>query len=272
MVDRVLQNTPATLTATWSVDGVATDPTPQTVTVDVFRANGTQIVTAAAATRTGTGVYALELDTANTALLDQLTARWTSSLGALTTTIEVVGGFLFSTAQAQQVPALSGLTAGQLRQLRTSVEQLIEDQLEVAFVPRYAREALVGTGSVVLPLSQPRVRAIRSATVDGIALDAAAVTVGYRAAVTQVGWATGSAVVVEYEHGYDRPPQPVTDGALLIAEARAPAASDAVRVDPRVTRVTTPEGTMIYGGGRFGHHDAEVLLAPYEAASAPRLT
>src|SRR5687767_3322430 len=111
-MDRILRGTTATVSATFSVDGTGVDPVPDTATVQITRDNGTVLVaTTLAASVTGQpGKFEFALTTAETALLDTLTATWVSSLGTVETTIEVVGGFLFTIAQARAMPPLTNTT------------------------------------------------------------------------------------------------------------------------------------------------------------------
>src|SRR5215217_5884268 len=103
-MERIAQGRSATLTHTFYVDGVATNPSPDTATVAITRADGTALVPAGAVTDAGTGVVTLTLTPTETALLDTLKVTWTASFGGqsqgFTDYVEVAGGFLFSLSQA----------------------------------------------------------------------------------------------------------------------------------------------------------------------------
>jgi hypothetical protein len=100
-MERILQSAPFTASETFYEDGVIVDP--GTVTVGVTRADGTVLIAAGTATAgSGAAARTYALTIANTALLDTLTVTWTSATkGVRTSTIEVVGGFLFTLSQAR---------------------------------------------------------------------------------------------------------------------------------------------------------------------------
>jgi hypothetical protein len=77
-MDRILQGTPAPIGVTFASAGAPVDPTPPNVSVTITRADGTVLVDHLNATHNGTGVFGYQLSTAHTALLDRLTAVWSS--------------------------------------------------------------------------------------------------------------------------------------------------------------------------------------------------
>jgi hypothetical protein len=79
-VDRSLQNTDYTFNGGVTVDEVGTDPSPDSATVTITRADGTPVVTAATAVNGPNGGFSYTLVPAQTALLDTLTATWTFTL------------------------------------------------------------------------------------------------------------------------------------------------------------------------------------------------
>ncbi len=248
-MDRILQNAGAVLTVTFTVDGVAADPSPDEATVIVTGSDGTEIYNGAAADD-GTGTFDVVLTPAMTADLDTLTATWTLTYGSepqvLVTTAEVVGGFLFTLAEARAIDPLQNTTkytTAQIIAARTLAEQALEDVCGVAFVPRYGTETLDGTGGCNLLLSQPKVTAIRSVTINGAAVaDLTAFTarrtgfVNYTAA-----WPQGYGnVTVGYEHGWAVPPARVSRAALRLAKrwlVEGP-------VDDRATSLSSEDGTF----------------------------
>jgi len=245
MAQRVLQNTAATITETFYVDGVPTDPSPATTTAVVTRSDGTTF--SPAATRTAVGTFALDLTTTNTSLLDTLRIDWTSSLGTIRSHIEIVGGFLFSVSDARALKPLDNATtypASKIVAARTLAEQALEDACGVAFVPRYATETVSGWGGTQLLLSRSRVTKIRSVTIDGVALTSTEladlrVTPGF--VYRQARWTTGYAnVTVGYEHGHTIPPARVSRAALLLAKRWLVDGP----VDDRMTSMSTEDGTF----------------------------
>lgn len=250
-MQRIERGLSATLTHTFYQDGVPTNPSPDAATVTITRDDGTVLVNAASATEVGTGVVSYTLTPAQTALLDTLTVGWTATFGGqsqtFTDVVEVVGGFLFTIAQARAIKPLDNTatyTNDQIIDARTLVEQSLEDACGVAFVPRYAREMVSGSGSSRVILSRPRVTAIRSVSLDGVALGASDLATVV-ARVTGVAyypgrWTSGfDNYEVGYEHGWPQPPERVRHAALRLAKrwmVEGP-------VDDRATAMTTEDGT-----------------------------
>jgi hypothetical protein len=241
---RVLIHSLPTIAATFDVDGTATDPSPATATVTVTRDDGTILASGVSATRTGVGAFSYPLT--QTTLLDILTVEWTSSLGTIATVVEVVGGFLFSIAQARALSPLSNTatyTTAKLLEARTMVETALEDACGVAFVPRYAKTTVNGSGTSTL-LLPPRVRSIRSASNEGVAVSAPYLATMRLLSTGELYypslWASGFAnYELAYEWGYDYPPPRVSQAALLWAKSwlvKGP-------IDDRWTSMTSEDGT-----------------------------
>lgn len=223
-MDRVLVDTPATISNSWYSDGTIADP--GTTTLGITTADGTVLVAAGTAT-TGTGAAArtFSLTTTHTADLDILTVTWTTTnFGVATTYVEIVGDFLFSLSDLDallQTP--SDYTAAKKTTARTWAEQRIEGAIGRAFVPRYAYEYADGVlGGIVSARHQP-VRTIRSVdTRDGTTWTAQTAT-DYEA--TYGGftgtWTTGYRNArIGYEYGEDYPPGDVSEAAALWAKVR----------------------------------------------------
>lgn len=245
---RVLVDTTATLTTTFYADGVATDPSPATATITITRDDGTILVNAQPATRTGVGTFGYPLTSVHTSLLDLLAVEWGSSLGTLSATVEVVGGFLFTITQARALSPLNNASTyptSAIVDARTMVETALEDACGVAFVPRYKREAVSGVGSREVLLSMPRVRAIRSVMLDGATIGVSALATVMPSGPGVIDypdtWTTGFRnYEVAYEHGYDYPPPMATLAALTWAKSilvKGP-------IDDRTTAFTTEDGTF----------------------------
>lgn len=246
-MQRVLVDTDITMSVTFEVDGTPTDPSPATATVTITRDDGTVIVPGLAAARTGTGEFSYTLDAGDNDQLDILTAEWTSSLGTLTTTTEVVGGFLFTIADARRLKPLQDATkypADRIIEARTLAESALEDLCGVAFVPRYARETFSGTGTTSL-LLRPRTTLVRSVTSDGTVYTpteiAALVPQQTGAVYNPNRWASGYGnLSVSYVHGYTSPPPRVSQACLLLAKnwlVDGP-------LDDRMTSMSTDDGTF----------------------------
>jgi hypothetical protein len=138
-LERILQLTPGTLSQQWMQDGVAVDP--GTVTIGITRADGTVLVAAGTAVAgSGSAPRTFNLTTTHTSLLDRLKITWTSSLkGTVISYLEVVGGRLFTMAEALSRPQLASVTPVNLELARLRAEQYLERRCGGrSFFPRYS--------------------------------------------------------------------------------------------------------------------------------------
>lgn len=266
----------ATLTHTFYVDGVPTNPSPDTATVTITRDDGTAVVTGAATTDTGTGTVTYTVTPAQTANLDIWSVAWTATFGAqsqvFTDTVEIVGGFLFTIAQARAVKPLDNATLYPLAAIvetRTLVEQALEDACGVAFVPRYTREVFDGAGMSTLLAHRPMITALRAVALDGAAVsttDLATIHGNVNGRLYYPAtWITGYGnYSVAYEHGYTSPPLRVTQAALLLAKnwlVKGP-------IDDRTTAFSTEDGTYSLStpglrGASFGIPEVDATVQDY---------
>jgi hypothetical protein len=267
-VERVLQNTAAQISVTFYTGETIADPGP--VTVTVLSDDGTTVASGNAG---GTGAVArtFTLTPAHTALLDTLTVRWVSAtLGTVTTTVEVVGGFLFTVAEARKLRPLDNTTTyptADIVAMRTTVEEAIEDACGVAFVPRYDRYD--GIGDSVLRLPRSYVRRVRWATSNATALtagDLSNLLIRAGQFVNGYSWTRDAAVSVGFEHGMDRPPERVRRAALLLAKVWLVSGP----VDDRATSFSSTETGATYsmvvpgrGGSVFGVPEADAVVQQY---------
>jgi hypothetical protein len=272
-VERILQNTPGSVSQAWYEGGVIVDP--GTVTVDVTRADGTAIATGAGTTGTGaaTRIYNLS-EITHTALLDRLTIRWVSSAkGTLVSYVEIVGGFLFSIAEARAVKPLDQtavFSTASIIAMRTMVEDAIEDAAGVAFVPRYTLETVSGSPHGLL-LTWPKLRSIRSASTTYLgstttlgANDLLGLTWGTYAGLYGYSWTSGYPWRIGYEHGMDRPPEEIKRAALILAKLWLSAQNRPVD-DRAITFATSEGGTYSLAvpgrnGSHFGHPDIDAAI------------
>jgi hypothetical protein len=254
-MDRVLQNTQADAKVTfYDANGVAVDATG-TPTVTITRATGTALVTNAATTKvTGTtGVYKYPLSPTQTALLDFLTLAWTAVIGAasqiFTTHVEVVGGFLFTIADARATPPLESTTTyptDKIVRTRTLVETALEDACGVAFVPRYALGTVdPPSGRTLVTPRWPLIslRSVESRSGSGWAAQTVTDYTASRSGIYSTAWPRSyepASLRIGYEHGYPSPPPRVSRAALLLAKRwliEGP-------VDDRTTSMATDDGTF----------------------------
>jgi hypothetical protein len=226
MAIQVLKNTGATLQETFSA-GAADG----TVTVTLTHADGTSAGSGSAIHGTG-GVYTFAL--APQAELDLLSVVWSGSWSgvaqSITSQVEIVGGLLFSVADAR---AFGDQTLNDtvkypddvIRAARERIADAFEQVCSVAFVPRYARDVLDGNGGYAIRVYHQRCNRVIAASINGVAL-----TSGQLADITarQSGylirnsgawdWSfAGRNVVVAYEHGYPSAPPDIQRAALVLA-------------------------------------------------------
>lgn len=222
-MDRILKATEATPSAAFMVDGVAADP--GVVTVTITRENGTALVTAQPTGGTGTAARTYALSAVQSAALDVLTLDWTSaSLGTITTTVEIVGGFLFAIADARRLKPLDSETKYptlDLEVARTLAEVALEDACGVAFVPRYGRERIDGAANGDVLLQNPRPLSVTAASDTGLAVADLSTLELYRdgRVYNPIMWSQGRHNVhITYTHGYPFPPPRVGRACLLLAK------------------------------------------------------
>ncbi len=246
---RVAKSAPATLSHTFIVGETATDPTSNAATVTIVDANGTNVVGPAAATRTGTGVYTYAM--AGQPQLARYTVTWTGTFSGSAVSevdyVEIVGAFLFDLATARGSDSALADSVKFPTAALAVARQEVEDECEMicdrAFVPRYRRAVLDGSGSPDVMLTDPLwalegrsaadIRLIRSVTMAPQAnqtfvaftsqqLAALVVTAdGMLRRVDGAIWTEGVAnIVVEYEYGWDAGPTDLIRAALVRLRSR----------------------------------------------------
>jgi len=235
---RIAKNTAGTLSTTFFVDETATDSST-TVTYAVVDAAGVSVASGNA-THGATGVYSFTL--AAQSALKLLTITWSATIGGSATTqvtyAEIVDGFFFTLAEGRasdsSLSDTSTYPTADLTAARLEVEAECETICDRAFVPRYARVTLDGSGTseVLLQHSDPSrsvadVRTIRSVSMsdspDGTFTSFTAAQIA-DLAVTPDGTLirTGGdiftegrrCVIVEFEYGLDRPPADLVRATL----------------------------------------------------------
>lgn len=219
---RVLVTSKVTITKTFYTDGVLADPDGAgAVTVTAKKLDGTQMQQGPA-TKVSTGVYTFLLNAS--AVLDHWTLEWSGTFaGAIVVQrdfVEHVGGFLFGLAEAVSYNRFSPTkyTAAELADVRLEVEQECELICRRAFVPRYARYTLPSRGTSFLTTPDSELRTLRSVSVLDVAWDTDAVEdVSLRSSgELYLPFDTWPAedITVEYEHGWDYPPERIRTAAM----------------------------------------------------------
>lgn len=214
-----------------------------TVTVGVTKADGTVVIASGtAASEVGTtGTYTVAATAAQLDQLELLTATWkVGSETRAVTTHEVVGGVYCDVGDIKTgEPSLEAASAEQLKLVRREVEDEFEQICGVAFVPRFARERVDGTGRSTIVVPHPYVRSVRSVRVytgtdfnEFDASELAALAADRSGRIVRTDGATFPAgirnIVVEYEHGLDRPPADVKRAAVRRIRARHHMARSAI--------------------------------------------
>lgn len=239
MKTRVARTSAAPLTHRFEVGETATDSTTA-VTVTVTDPSGATVASGTA-THADTGVYTYALPPQ--AALTVLTVAWAATIAGAavveTDTVEVAGGFFFSLSEGRASDA--SLTdrdkypTAELDDKRLQVEEECETICDRAFVPRYARVVLDGSGSPDLVLGHPdpdrsvaHVRAIRSVKmaqrsggsfVDFTSDQLSALIVRNDSTLSRsdgLFWAEGYGnVVIEYEYGLNGPPEQLRQASMV---------------------------------------------------------
>lgn len=233
----ILKGTQGTLRASFYVDGVLTDAGAG-VTVTVTRLDGTALVTAQAATLASTGVYEYTLTPAQTAALDLLTVVWAGTFEGVAQTVttyaEIVGGQLFSIAQARAwdngaMASTSTYPSAAIQQAEADIAEGFEHYCGYPFYPRIGRSIFNGNGKYyasVPALFVRNVRALETRASGGV--DYTAYTVDELADLfvdpngmmirETLGTFTYGArnVRATYEYGMTQPPGEITRAALMV--------------------------------------------------------
>jgi hypothetical protein len=283
-MERVVKGRAFTLSKTFYSDGVAATPTG-TPTVALTRLSDGTTVATSAVTGTGVGPYQVTVTAAANNLLDTLTVTWTATLSSqastYTDTVEVAGDTLFTLAEIRTVTPINDTVAystADIIDVRTTVEQAIEQACGVAFVPRYALERYSGDGSNTLQLRHPLPTSIRSVTVIGTAFTApqlADLTMAAGGAIystlTYFTWGQNN-IVVGYEHGYQDPPMEIRRAALLLAKMwlvgrRNPIDDRAITFNAGADGGTYSLAVPGRNGSSFGHPDIDVAVDRFSRVS-----
>ena len=264
-VQRVLRDTAAQPEVTFYVGTVATDA-DALVTVDIFRADGSIFATDAATTKPGgtTGLYRYTLAPQST--LELFTFVWEGTFGGIvqriTTQVEIVGGYVVSLTDLKAESGMTTKTDAQLAEARQWFEDRAEEYCGVAFVPRYAREVLNGSGNRRLDLAHARPRTLLSVKYDGVAVTGLTTwdlyELGYVIAPSAIPFGYRNVEII-YEHGYDQAPSDIRDAALTTVRTNVLGGGNAGGGIPAgVTQLSTDAGVMTFGRRTFPFGIAEV--------------
>lgn len=274
-MERVQQGLATTVYFTFEAGGTAVNPVPDSATLRILRADGTELLASTPATEAGTGRFSYTLSPTQTALLDHLRLEWTATLGGtaqtIATTVEVVGGFYFTISEAKALEELSTKSAEDIAHGRTLAEEAFEQACGYAFVPRYARTTFSAGFNSILPLSRKPLRTIRAVSeVSSLGGDPSDVSLSDLALTTSGlyrsgGWLAGpNNVTVGYEYGADEPPERVKRAVLLLAKTWLTTGP----IDDRATGIPTENGTITLltpgiRGTVFGIPEVDAVVEQY---------
>lgn len=264
---RALVNQATTIEHTFVIDETPTDSTT-TVSYSVVDANGDEITDGnATLASAGSGRYTFVLPAQ--AQLTRGTVVWSATVGGNATTettfFEVAGGFFFTLKEGrdsdESLSSAERYPTGDLRAKRVEVEDECEAICDRAFVPRYDRVVLDGTGTnrLLLKLSDPErsladIRTIRRISVApdldetfvdytpgqlaGVAAQADGTLIRTDGNVFTEGYRN---VIVEFEYGLDRPPTGLVTACLTRLRSRL-----------NLNKSGIPDRASSYSMGEFG--------------------
>jgi hypothetical protein len=259
---------------------------------------------------TGSGQYTYTLPGGPTSpasatwQLDTLKVAWTGGIGGatvtLTDTVEVVGGFYFGLAEARDVePTIADpikYTTAALAAGRIQVEQECDRITGRAFVPRFNRYTSAGVPDWQITVPHLDIRTVRAASIGTTVLSGATLAAvrassggvlvrsdgswwsvtggGYEPGWTDWPWLVGAidaeAIVIEYEYGFDMPPEELRRKAMK--RLRTVLMEGSSGIPDRAASYTTQEGgtyrLTLPGRDSTGIPDVDAV---YQRYAAPRV-
>lgn len=241
---RIEQTVRLTLTKTFRPDGQLTDATGD-VTATLKRLDGTTINSAVAA-HPDVGVYTYTPP--EQPQPDYLTLDWTGTLAGAAVSIrdfvEIVGGFYFGLTQVRDeysdLQNVAKWPNAKLAAKRVEVEQECDTLTGQAWVPRFARFLLDGSGTDELVVPAVMLRTVRAASVAAWAGGTfTALSAGELAGVAALDsgvlvrdgalWPAGRRnVLVEVEHGADLPPGDIATAVMTRLRSKLAAPTSAI--------------------------------------------
>lgn len=253
-MNRYLVNAQMEFSTTYYVDGVDTDPTPDSATVTIVRDDGTVIINGLSATP-GTpppaGTFVYDLTPGQNNRLDRMTATFVSALGNSVQQGEIVGGYLIGSADL--VELYPNNTNAERADRRTDIEIRLEEACGRAFVPRYEREVVTMDRRGVIRLKWGSLRRILSVITDYQTLTTDQIAnlhvnhdMGH---IWGVPKGTRSReVTITYEHGWDGITPSVRNAALsAIQEMYGPN-----RIDGRIRTKIVDNVRVTYDNNTTG--------------------
>jgi hypothetical protein len=250
-VQRVLRDVRSQPSVTFMVGSTPTAPDAG-ASVTITRGDGTVFTTDGPTTAGGPGEFTYTLGPQSN--LELFTLRWRATFAGtvqyITTQVEIVGGYYVSLADLKAEPGMSTKTDAQLAEGRQWFEELAEAWCGIAFVPRYARDVVDGTGTSRLLLTHRRPRTLYTAKVGGVAetfTDWALYDTGM---IARPGAFTFGRLNYEltYEHGYAEADGELREATLTAVRSQvAGGGGTASGIPSGVTQLATDAGVMTFG-------------------------
>lgn len=286
---RIRKTATTVLEHTFMVDETATDSTTP-VAVAVTDANGTSVVTGPGTTAgADSGRYTFPLAGQPQTML--LTVAWSATIAEAavveTDTVEIVGDHFFTLAEGRGSDSSLSDTGkyptSRLITARLETEEECEEICDRAFVPRYRRLVVDGTGTSELVLSGVNdIRAVRAVSMASqVGEDFVALTADELAKLTVTpdrtlvrtdgrSWTEERAnVVVELEYGLTAPPADLKRATLTRFKSRLNL--DKTNVPARALSYTTGDGTTyrmsVPDAYRIGLPDVDAVYARWSLRS-----
>jgi hypothetical protein len=233
--------TSATITQTFTVDGLPKDLDAGVPVVTITRPDLTTIASGTVSHVGGVDSGQYKFVLAGQPDCTILDVTWTGTIGGQPQTlqdrIEIVGADLFGLAAFRALRVANGtpfattatplFTDNQIRDARTAVLEEFTAILGFSPVPRFAREILDGNGSPRMPLPGLKATRILNVTINGVAQTSSSYQVGIGnqiESVSSYGWGDTFTwgqrnVVVEWVHGTERVAGNGSHVAMLYAAA-----------------------------------------------------
>lgn len=126
--------------------------------------------------------------------------------------VDVVGSYYFTLGSLREEPNLNDINRfpdALLAEFRDEIEVFVEEACQVAFVPRWGTETQRGDGTNTLVLRTNQVRSLTSVKIDGVTQTVSDFEVLDGDIVHRrsgLSFTTWDPVVLNFEHGHDRPP------------------------------------------------------------------
>lgn len=283
---RVLRTAKATLSRTFYLDEVAT-PATGSVSVSVTRLDGTLVQGPINATGPdAANAYSFTFQGSD--VVDELVLTWSATVGGDAVVldsdvIEVAGAFYFGLAEARAIDSALANTTKYPTALMVDARVATEDECELitgqAWVPRFRREYVSADQAGRLRLAKTMIRAIRAITVNGVAWSGSALT-GLGFSDTGMVYSDSGSflpprqqgrknVLVEYEHGHDRPTPDILRGAKTRFKSIALSGKSALP-DRAERLVTVDAGTVFLASPAVDKVGIPEVDAAYARAPSPR--